>query len=140
MSSAIRKLEHATFQNFFVAATEVTYAGRLVILDTANGANYVKDAGAATDLGIGIAHETIASSTAVQDVEVILLGPVIPVDVGTGGATAGTKAVATTDGFTDAPTHDSDGTGNQSVYGVFMATGTAGQKVGMMPAAGNRGS
>ena len=72
-------------------------------------------------------------------VEIYLFGPVIPVTVGTGGATRGTKAVAVADGFTDAATHDSDGTGNESNYGVFMQTGTAGQIIGMMLMVGNRG-
>lgn len=140
MSTALRKLENATFVECLVAAGEVTYAGRLVVVDSGVGDNYVKDAGAATDLGIGIARETLTSSTGVQRCQVTLLAPVEAVTVGTGGATVGKKAVATTDGFTDAATHDSDNTGNSSIYGIFMQTGTAGQTVGLMLGAGNRGN
>lgn len=136
MSTALRKREHTTFMVFDVAVGDVTYDGRAVVF---TDAYTVEDAGGATDLAIGIARETLAISTAIQRCEVTLFAPVEPVDVGTGGATRGTKAVLVSDGFTDAATHDSDGTGNESNYGIFMQSGTAGQKVGLMLHVGNRG-
>ena len=134
MSTALRKVTHATQHTFTVAAGQATTVGELVVLasDTT-----VQDAGGASDLGIGIAKIT---QTAGLRVDVWLFGPVIPVAVGTGDATRGTKAVAVADGWTDAAAHDSDGTANASQYGVFMQSGTAGQTVGMMIAVGNRGT
>lgn len=133
MSTALRKLKNATYHTFTVAAGQAVTVGELVVMasDTT-----VQDAGGASDLGIGIA---VASAVAGARVDVYLLGPVVPVAVGTGGATRGTKAVAVADGFTDSAAHDSDGTGNASIYGIFMQTGTVGQVVGLMLAAGNRG-
>jgi hypothetical protein len=133
MSTALRKLEHCTFKEYIVAASQSVTIGELVVLasDTT-----IQDAGGASDLGIGVAT---ASATDGARVEVYLFGPIIPVAVGTGGATRGTKAKAAADGFTDASTHNSDGTGNESTYGIFMQTGTVGQVVGMMVAVGNRG-
>ena len=134
MSSAVRKLEHCTFKEYTVATGQAVTEGELVVMasDTT-----VQDAGAASDLGIGIAT---ASAAAGARVELYMFGPIVPVAVGTGGATRGTKSVAVTDGFTDAATHDSDGTGNESNYGVFVESGTAGQVKGMMLGlGGNRG-
>lgn len=138
MSTALRKLENATFKEYKVAVTKTTFAGRAVILTDAEN---VEDAGGATDLAIGIANVTITSSaTVVQRCEVTLFGPVQAVDVGTGGATFGKKAILAANGFTDAPAHDSSGGTNDAIYGIFMQTGTVGQKVGLMLMIGNRGS
>ncbi len=135
MSSAVRKLEHCTFKEYTVAAGQAVTAGELVVMasDTT-----VQDAGGASDLGIGIAK---VSQTAGLRVELYMFGPIVPVAVGTGGATRGTKAVAVADGFTDGAAHDSDGVVNTSPYGVFVESGTAGQVKGMMLALnGNRGT
>lgn len=135
MSSAVRKLEHCTFKEYTVASGQAVTVGELVVMasDTT-----VQDAGGASDLGIGIAVE---SQTAGLRVELYMFGPIVPVTVGTGGATRGTKAIAAADGFTDATAHDSDGTSNESLYGVFVESGTAGQIKGMMIGlGGNRGA
>ena len=134
MSTALRKVTHATIHTFVVAAGQAATLGELVILATDTT---VQDAGAATDLGIGIALSTQVPG---EDVDVYLLGPVVPVVVGTGDATRGTKAIAAANGFTDATAHDSDGTANESTYGIFMQSGTAAQIVGLMLAVGNRGT
>jgi hypothetical protein len=90
----------------------------------------VQDAGAATDLAVGIAASTTVAGVLV---DVYMLGySVIPVTAGTGGATRGTKAVLVADGFTDAAAHDSDGLVNTSVYGVFLQSGVATDRVGLL--------
>ena len=54
--------------------------------------------------------------------------------------TRGTKAKLEADGHTDATTHNSDGTGNESTYGIFLQSGTVGQTVGLLlSGAANRG-
>jgi hypothetical protein len=138
MSTALRLLEQATFKEYKVAVTKTTFEGRAVILTDAEN---VEDAAGATDLAVGVARDTITSSaTVIQRCGVTLFGPVEAVTVGTGGATLGKKAILAADGFTDAPAHDSSGGTNDAIYGIFMQSGTAGQKVGLMLMAGNRGS
>ncbi|MHA1572659.1 MAG: hypothetical protein ACTSX8_01575 [Alphaproteobacteria bacterium] len=95
-----------------------------------NSDTTVQDAGAATDLAIGVAAYT---ATAGNVVDVYMFGhAVIPVVVGTGDCTRGTKAVLVADGLTDAAAHDSDGVVNASVYGVFIQSGVAGDTVGLL--------
>ncbi len=135
MSTALRKITHATIHAFTVAAGQVVTEGELVVLASATT---VQDAGAATDLGVGIAVESAAAGVRV---DIYLLGPVLPVIVGTGDCTFGNKAIAAADGFTDAAAHDSSGGTDEAIYGVFMQTGTVGQRVGLMIGLnGNRGA
>ncbi len=119
-----------------VASGDTATKGMALIADSDTT---VDDAGANSDLAMFVAKETKAAG---ERVECFVLGTggVIPVLVGTGGATRGTKAKLAADGFTDATAHDSDGTGNESTYGVFLESGTAGQFVGMINGGfGNRG-
>lgn len=119
----------------YAVGTSVT-EGEAVVLTTDTT---IDDAGGASDLAIGIAQAT--SSTAGAIVDVVMFGnAVVPVTVGTGGATRGTKAKLVADGFTDATTHNSDGTGNESTYGIFIQSGVATNKVGLLlSGAANRG-
>jgi hypothetical protein len=127
MATALRLTQNALRKTYTVAASDTATEGMAVLLDSDTT---VDDAGAASDLAIGVALET---KTAGQAVEVALFGhSVIGVLVGTNGATRGMKAVIESDGFTDAAAHDSDGTGNEAIYGVFLQSGTAGQFVGML--------
>jgi hypothetical protein len=90
----------------------------------------VQDAAGASDLAIGVAASTVTTG---EVVDVYMFGhSVIPITVGTGGATRGTKAVIVADGFADAAAHDSDGVLNASVYGVFMQSGVATNTVGLL--------
>jgi hypothetical protein len=129
--------EYALRLPFTVAASQTTVAGQAVIFSGSDTA--IAKAGADSDLAIGIAR---SAGVAGDVVEVTLFGNVIEeVLVGTGDATRGTKAVLVADGFTNAPAHDSDGTGNEAVYGIFIESGVAGDKVGMLLiGASNRGS
>jgi hypothetical protein len=134
-TTALRKTDFATIMRFTVASGQTATKGKPVLLSGSD--DEIDDAGADSDLAVGIALETKAAG---KECDVYLFGPVVPVLVGTGGATRGTKAVIVADGFTNAPAHNSDGTGNQAVYGIFMQTGAAGDLVGMIPAPSNRGS
>ena len=65
---------------------------------------------------------------------VLLAGAcIVPVKVGTGGATRGKHAVAVSNGFTDIT--PGGGTVAKYTNGVFMQTGVAGDFVGMIPLA-----
>jgi len=135
MSTALRKREFATFWTATVAAGQTATLGRLAIFAAAD--DQVQTAGSGSDLTIGVFKETAAASARV---EIQLWAPVVPVVVGTGGATRGTKAVGVADGITDAAAHDSSGTTDNAIVGIFMQSGIAGDTVGMMLMPGNRGS
>lgn len=135
MSTANRQTAYATVKAYTVATGQVVTEGYMVVLasDTT-----VQNGGASSDLGIGIARN---SATAGQVVDIYLFGPIIPVVVGTGGCTRGTKAIHIADGFTDAPAHDSSGGTDNAIYGVFTESGSAGDMRGLMIGlGGNRGS
>ncbi|MHA1572658.1 MAG: hypothetical protein ACTSX8_01570 [Alphaproteobacteria bacterium] len=102
--------------------------GEAVIL---SADNECEDAAGATDLAVGIASATVLTDA---EIDVYMFGyAVIPVTVGTGGATRGTQAVLIGDGFTDAAAHNSDaGAGNTAVYGIFLQSGAATTRVGLL--------
>lgn len=135
MSTAKRKHQFATVDTFTVATGQTILINRAVLLSGAD--TDIAPAGADSDLAVGVALTGGAAGTRV---DVYLFGPVVPVVVGTGGATRGTKAVLVADGFANAPAHNSDGTGNQAIYGIFMQSGVATEVVGMQLQASNRGS
>mgnify|MGYP001580825832 CR=1 FL=1 len=87
-------------------------------------------ASAGDPLAIGIVE--IAQPTATRPVIVLLFGTgIVPVTVGTGGATRGANAITVADGFTNAATHGG-GTTAQITYGKFLQTGVAGDIVGLL--------
>lgn len=137
---AIKKINFGTIGTYTVVTGETVRGGMPVILHTAD--TTIDEAIATDDTAIGIALGFGTTYTAGQEVQVLHYGPIVPVLVGTGGATRGTKAVVAgaADGLTDAAAHNSDGTGNVNVLGVFMQTGSAADEVGMMMVLGNRGS
>lgn len=135
---ALFDLKNTTIITRNVASGQTATEGYLAIHSGAD--DEVDDGGASSDLGIGVFLDTVSSSATDRAARIALLdGGIIPVKVGTGGATRGKKAKMVSDGFTDATAHDSDGTGNESTYGYFMQSGVAGDFVGMVPAVANRG-
>ena len=136
MSTATRRLAHATIAEFNVIAGQVTTLGKPVSLTSGE----VKDTASGADDAIGIARASVTAGATNRRVQVTLWAPVEVVLVGTGGATESTKAVVVADGMTDAPAHDSSGGTDDAIYGIFMETGAATERVGMMVMASNRGS
>lgn len=100
----------------------------------------VQDAGAASDLAIGIVRPhakavagviTAASLTANEQVEV--LHPFSAIEamlVGTGGTTAGKKQKVVADGITDAPANGG-GTTDVEIVGIALQGGVVGDLVGV---------
>lgn len=135
MSTANRLTSYTTCKSYTVATGQTATLGKMAVLASDTTA---QDGGASSDLGIGVFR---TSATAGQQVDVYLFGPIVPVLVGTGGCTRGKKAIHVADGFTDAPAHDSSGTTDDAIYGVFTESGSAGDIRGMMIGLnGNRGS
>jgi hypothetical protein len=127
--------QYGTIGSYTTSTGETTTKGKTVVLDGAD--DEVKDPGAASDLVIGVALDT---TTAGQRVSVLHFGPIVPMVVGTGDATRGKKLVVVADGVTDASTHDSDGTGNESIVGVAMQSGVATDQIGVMLILESRGA
>lgn len=135
MSTALRNLDHATIMEFTVATGQTVAEGMPVGLS----AGYLDEV--ADDTIIGVALKDGDGDVAKESrVPVALLGPVVGVVVGTGGATAGKKATPVATGFQDAPAHNANGNTDDVIAGVFLQAGVAGDIVGMMIASGNRGS
>lgn len=131
MASPIRpheRLDKALIMTFSDAA-QPTFATRGAPVKF-NGSDTLLAACSANDpLMIGYVY---ATSVTPRDVSVVMLGSaVMPVTVGTGGATRGVHAVVVADGYTDAATA-SGGTVAQYIAGKFLQTGVAGDVVGLM--------
>jgi hypothetical protein len=92
----------------------------------------IREAGANSELAIGVAHKPGKTYAAGEMVEIICANAVVPVVVGTGGCTAGKDARMISDGFTDVPAFDAAGATVVPVIGKFLQTGVAGDHVGMV--------
>lgn len=100
----------------------------------------VQDAGAASDIAIGIVRPhpkavagvvTAASLNANDQVEVLLpFNAIEAMLVGTGGTTAGKKQKVVSDGITDAPANGG-GTTDVEIVGIALQSGVAGDYVGV---------
>lgn len=115
----IMQFDHAS-QPAFSRGAEVKF----------NSADNLLQAAAANDpLAIGVIYQNNASG---RTAHVVLYGhAIMPVTVGTGGATRGVDATTVADGFTDAATNGT-GTVSQIIKGKFMQTGVAGDVVGLL--------
>lgn len=105
------------------------------IYDATTTPKTVQECSAVTDNGIGISRDAGDSSGAAGLTQIVVYGHggIVPVLVGTGGATAGIAArlavPSAADGVTDATT--GGGTGKIYEYGVFEDTGVVGDYVGL---------
>ena len=121
---------HQQMTNALVRAYQVGTAvtkGKLVKFGADD--DHVTDASAA-EQGMGIALET--SSTVDARVQIALLAgaSIVPVLVGTGGATRGSYASAVANGFSNQTT--GGGTVAKHIAGIFLQTGVAGDFVGFL--------
>jgi hypothetical protein len=122
---------HQQLTNVLVRTYKVGTAvtkGKLVKFVTDD--DHVTDA-AAGEQGIAVALET--KSTADADVQVAMLAGagIIPVLVGTGGATRGSYASAVADGLSNQAV--GGGTVAKHIAGIFTQSGVAGDVVGLLP-------
>jgi hypothetical protein len=131
---ASQQLQYCTMMTLTVTTAKATTKGMSVIM---SGNHTVEDATLTDDTIVGVAMET---KTAGQRVEVAMLGPVIPMKVGTGDTTRGKKQIPVATGITDAPAHDSSGATDGIIVGIALESGVAGDFVGVMLTLGNRGS
>jgi hypothetical protein len=111
-----------------VKASQTVTAGKTVKFD---GDMTVVDAGADSDLWIGVAKDTITSGAAGSEkrVTVILPGPVVKMLVGTGDSTRGTRQKVVASGVTDAAAN----AGSTAEYGIgfAMQSGVASDLIGV---------
>jgi hypothetical protein len=122
------ELSHAEKRPKKVAAGQTVVRGRVVKLINADDECQHSGAGEAGD---GVAIE---GGTAGQIVTIVLLAGacVVPVKVGTGGATRGLAAVVVADGVTNSGTLGG-GAVLKNIVGHFTQSGVAGDEVGMVP-------
>lgn len=88
---------------------------------------------AAGEAGFGVALEDGIVGQLIT-VQYLAGNAVVPVIVGTGGATRGAYAVVVANGVTNAPTIGG-GTVLRNIVGWFTQTGVAGDEIGMVPMA-----
>lgn len=104
----------------FTKGTEVKFGASDTLLAATSGSD---------PLAIGV---IVQGNAAGRPASVALYGhAIIPVVVGTGGATRGVMAVRVADGFTDAATVGG-GTTVQYIRGQFLQSGVVGDTVGML--------
>lgn len=116
---------YSLIRPYLIPATKAVTKGFRVKFSGAD--NQVENCGAGED-GFAIA---LASGVAGDTVICALEGhQVIPVKVGTGGATRGAFARCVADGMTDVTI--ADGTTPRNIPGKFLQTGVAGDEVGLL--------
>jgi hypothetical protein len=92
----------------------------------------VAAAGTNDPLAIGWAHFDYPTAQINRPISIALNGyAIIPVKVGTGGATRGKQAITVADGYTDAA-NNGGGTTSQIIKGRFMQSGVVGDLVGLL--------
>ena len=113
-------------QKYLVPTSKAVTKGLAVIFSGAD--DQVENAGADSDLAIGVALQTGAAG---DYVEVALFAyAVVEATCGTGGVTRGKKQVLVSDGFTDAPA-DNGATTPKPTYGFALQSASAGDKFGL---------
>lgn len=122
---AIRSEQFGLVKTYSVPSGKAVTKGKRVKFSGADDS--IEDCGAG-DNGFAIALEPAA---ALGQAQVLLEGSaVVPVLVGTGGATRGAHAVPVADGFTDKTLGGGSTVAN--VSGKFMQTGVKGDYVGLL--------
>lgn len=129
-----RQTQNAIVKSYVVATSQTVTVGKTVKLasDTT-----IQDAGAASDLEIGICLEsTDANASGVvaagYTVNVVLLGhAIVPMLVGTGDSTRSKKQKVASDGITDSAT-GGGGTTAAECVGIALESGVAGDFIGVL--------
>ena len=125
-SRATVDLSNATIKPFPVKAASAVTVGYAVKFDGADVLNC-----SAGDAANGIAISTGAAAETV-DIALAFGGGIVPVKVGTGGATAGLYGAAVADGIANAGALGG-GTTLVNIVCMFVQTGVAGDVVGAIP-------
>lgn len=125
-------MKNAIIKTMVVETGQTVSVGRVVKYGTND--NNCQHAGA-NELGFGVVVAVTSSGAAGERVQVALLAGavIIPVVVGTGGATHGKLAKNAANGLTDA-TPDFNTPSATYVHGYFLQSGVAGDIVGLLPA------
>ena len=120
---ATQDLKNAIIKSKISAAATNMTAGRAVKFGATD--IEVTNAGAGDDLlTYGVAMETVAGGSARVQVCTMSGSPIVPMIVGTGGVTRGTRVKLVADGVADAAT-------NENAIGKAEQTGVVGDLVGV---------
>jgi hypothetical protein len=123
-------LEKAIIRTFTVQSGQTVRGGFAVKF--ASDDQEVLEAGANSELAIGVARRPGHTYAAGEQVEVVVSGAIVPVVVGTGGCTRGKDVRMIADGVTDVPAWDAAGATVVPVLGKFLQSGVAGDHVGIL--------
>lgn len=137
---AIFDLKSSIIKTYTLKTGVVSAKGKRVIFSVADNNDQTVDlAGAESDLAFGtIIDDTVITGVAAGTgkVQVALDHPqIVPMIVGTGGATRGTKQKYAADGVTDLPANGG-GTLPHVVVGIALQSGVVGDLIGVMPCPG----
>ena len=122
---ALNYQQNALIRTYGVPTGKATTLGLPVKL---SGADDQVEVCAAGEDGIGVA---LSTQVAGDQVQVALYGwAIVPVKVGTGGATRGLWAKSVADGFTDLTT--GGGSTARYAHGKFLQSGVVGDLVGLL--------
>jgi hypothetical protein len=136
---ALKSLMNGLIKDFTVSAT-IRKGMTVMVSAVATGGEIstIAETGDANDIAIGVALDA-GDTTTNTKIRVLLFGTdIVPVLVGTGGATAGKRAGWVADGLTDINFQVAAGATwtPACCYGIFMQTGVAADVVGLLTSGG----
>jgi hypothetical protein len=123
-------LDKGIIRNYTVATGQTVRGGFAVKF--ASDDQEIQEAGADSELAIGVARVIGHTYAAGERVEVVQSNAIAEMKVGTGGVTCGKDARMISDGITDAPAFVIGGATLVPVIGKILQTGVAGDVVGVM--------
>ena len=140
---AVRPNQHtqfATRKSYAVDAAQTVTIGAPVTFSTDDTHVKATSSGTGNNVAVGIAITSTDGVTGVSGnvvsppgaVDVILFGPVVPMTVGTAGATMGKQQVMASNGVVDAAAAASSGSTINECIGVATQTGVAGDVIGVV--------
>ncbi len=125
-----RKLSNCITMTFKVATGNTVRGGFAVKF--ASDDQEIVEAGANSELAIGVAKSPGKTYAAGDTVEVFLGPGIVPMVVGTGDVTRGIDARMISDGITDCPAWSAAGSTVVPVIGKTLQSGVAGDVVGVL--------
>lgn len=123
-------LDKGIIRNYTVASGQTVRGGFAVKF--ASDDQEIQEAGADSELAIGVARGIGTTHVAAARVEVVMSNAIAEMKVGTGGVTHGKDVRMISDGITDAPAFVIGGATLIPVIGKIQQTGVAGDVVGVL--------
>jgi hypothetical protein len=123
-------LDKGIIRNYTVASGQTVRGGFAVKF--ASDDQEIQEAGADSELAIGVARGIGETYAAGESVSVVHSNAIVEMKVGTGGVTRGKDARMISDGITDAPAFVIGGSTLVPIIGKILQTGVAADVVGVL--------